>query len=151
MPVEPATADSGLSAAFRAGRIAMCPHWHEYAASDEAAMPGKLGYARLPKGPVRPAGMYGGTGIAISHLIPPRRRRAAWLFLNWATAPRTQLANLTSRAGGGTPTRTCVYAMPRVTAAEHRPSTMPTMLSTRAVRQAWDPEHRTQAEDPQVG
>ncbi|MBL1101958.1 extracellular solute-binding protein [Streptomyces coffeae] len=131
----------GLGAAFRAGRIAMCPNWHEYAASNEAALPGKVGYARLPKGPVRSAGMYGGTGIAISNLVPARRRKAAWLFLNWATAPRTQLAVLASKVGGGTPTRGSVYAMPRVTAAERRPSPMPTMLSTRAVRQVWDPQN----------
>ncbi|TJZ59051.1 extracellular solute-binding protein [Streptomyces piniterrae] len=128
----------GVGAAFRAGRIAMCPNWHEYAASNEAAMPGKVGYARLPKGPARSAGMYGGTGIAISNVVPPRRRKAAWLFLNWATAPKTQLANLASTVGGGTPTRTSVYAMPRVTAAEHRPSKMPNMLSARAVRRTWE-------------
>ncbi|MEV0373701.1 extracellular solute-binding protein [Streptomyces sp. NPDC050636] len=127
----------GLGAAFRAGRIAMCPNWHEYAASNEAAMPGKVGYARLPKGPARSAGMYGGTGIAISNVIPARRQRAAWLFLNWATAPKSQLANLASKVGGGTPTRTSVYGIPRVVAAEHRPSKMPNMLSAQAVRDAW--------------
>lgn len=127
----------GLAAAFRAGRIAMCPNWHEYAAANEAAMPGKVGYARLPKGPARSAGMYGGTGIAVSNVIPARRQRAAWLFANWATAPKTQVSNLASKVGGGTPTRTSVYAMPRVVEAEHRPSTMPNMLTAEAVRQTW--------------
>ncbi|WP_432589876.1 extracellular solute-binding protein [Streptomyces sp. HD1123-B1] len=127
----------GLGAAFRAGRIAMCPNWHEYAASNEAAMPGKVGYARLPKGPARSAGMYGGTGIAVSDVIPERRRQAAWLFVNWATAPRTQLANLASEVGGGTPTRTSVYGLPRVTEAQHRPSKMANMLSAAAVKETW--------------
>ncbi|WP_345627044.1 extracellular solute-binding protein [Streptomyces thinghirensis] len=127
----------GLGAAFRAGRIAMCPNWHEYAASNEAALPGKVGYARLPKGPARSAAMYGGTGIAVSNVVPARRQQAAWLFLNWATAPKAQLSNLASKVGGGTPTRTSVYEVPRVVAAEHRPSQMPNMLSARAVREAW--------------
>ncbi|MGI5350593.1 extracellular solute-binding protein [Streptomyces sp. CA-250714] len=127
----------GLGAAFRAGRIAMCPNWHEYAASNEAALPGKVGYARLPKGPARSAGMYGGTGIAISDVIPARRQQAAWLFLNWATAPKTQVSNLASKVGGGTPTRTSVYELPSVVAAERRPSKMPNMLSAQAVTAAW--------------
>ncbi|MFF3765868.1 extracellular solute-binding protein [Streptomyces sp. NPDC001922] len=131
----------GVGAGFRAGRFAMCPNWHEYAAANEAAVPGKVGYARLPKGPARSAGMYGGTGIAVSNIVPAERRRAAWLFLAWATAPRTQRAGLASEAGGGTPTRTSVYRHPRVAAAEHRPSAMPNMLSSRAVRTTWQPEN----------
>ncbi|MGK5531033.1 extracellular solute-binding protein [Streptomyces sp. URMC 129] len=131
----------GVGAGFRAGRFAMCPNWHEFAASNEQVLPGKVGYARLPKGPARSAGMYGGTGIAISSAVPRRRREAAWLFLNWATAPDTQRANLASEVGGGTPTRTSVYAMPDVVAAEERPSAMPNMLSARAVRDAWAEEN----------
>ncbi|WP_051831524.1 extracellular solute-binding protein [Streptomyces violens] len=129
----------GLGAAFRAGRIAMCPNFHEYAASNEAVMPGKVGYARLPKGPARAAGMYGGTGIAISGVAPKRRREAAWLFANWATAPKTQLAGLASKVGGGTPTRTSVYAERAVLRAEHRPTKLPNMLTAEAVRETWRP------------
>jgi multiple sugar transport system substrate-binding protein len=131
----------GLGAAFRAGRIAMCPNWHEYAASNEAALPGRVGYARLPKGPARSANMYGGTGIAVSNVVPEHRRKAAWLFVNWATAPKIQLANLASEVGGGTPTRTSVYELPSVVTAEQRPSKMPNMLTGRAVRKAWQPEN----------
>ncbi|GAA3466788.1 sugar ABC transporter substrate-binding protein [Nonomuraea roseola] len=127
----------GVGAAFRAGRLAMCPNWHEFAASNEQVLPGKVGYAALPKGPAGTANMYGGTGVAISANTLPNERGAAWLFLAWATSPQTQLANLKSKAGGGTPTRTSVYELPEVRAAEQRPSQMPNMLTAAAVRQAW--------------
>ncbi|MEQ4206670.1 sugar ABC transporter substrate-binding protein [Actinopolymorpha sp. B9G3] len=129
----------GVGAAFRAGRIAMCPNWHEFAASNEQALPGKVGYARLPKGPARSANHYGGTGIGISANTLPNERKAAWLFLLWSTAPDSQLANLKSKAGGGTPTRTSVYELPDVVRAERRPSAMPNMLTAGAVQQAWRP------------
>ncbi|WP_326819329.1 extracellular solute-binding protein [Streptosporangium sp. NBC_01756] len=127
----------GVGAAFRAGQLAMCPNWHEYAASNEEVLPGKVDYAPLPKGPAGTANMYGGTGVAISANTLPHERGAAWLFLVWATSPQTQLANLRSKAGGGTPTRTSVYELPEVRAAEKRPSPMPNMLTAAAVRQAW--------------
>ncbi|ACZ86431.1 extracellular solute-binding protein [Streptosporangium roseum] len=127
----------GVGAAFRAGRLAMCPNWHEYAASNELVLPGKVGYAPLPRGPAGTANMYGGTGVAISANTLAHERGAAWLFLVWATSPQTQLANLRSKAGGGTPTRTSVYELPEVRAAEKRPSPMPNMLTAAAVRQAW--------------
>ncbi|WP_344978534.1 extracellular solute-binding protein [Streptosporangium fragile] len=131
----------GVGAAFRAGRLAMCPNWHEFAASNEQVMPGKVGYAALPKGPAGTANMYGGTGVGISANTLPHERGAAWLFLVWATSPETQLANLKSKAGGGTPTRTSVYELPEVRAAERRPSPMPNMLTAAAVRQAWRAEN----------
>lgn len=131
----------GVGAAFRAGRVAMVPNWHEFAASNEAAFPGRVGYARLPKGPVRSANHYGGCGLGISANTMPNERRAAWLFLVWATAPDTQLANLKSKAGGGTPTRTSVYELPEAERAERRPSAMPNMLTAPAVRKAWAPEN----------
>ncbi|MET9338749.1 extracellular solute-binding protein [Nonomuraea sp. NPDC003804] len=130
----------GVGAAFRGGRLAMCPNWHEFAASNEQVMPGRAGYSALPKGPVSTANMYGGTGIGISANTPPNERGAAWLFLVWATSPQTQLANLQSKAGGGTPTRISVYELPQVRAAEHRPSPMPNMLTAAAVREAWRPD-----------
>ena len=57
----------------------------------------------------------------------------------WATAPRTQLANLKSKAGGGTPTRTSVYELAEVRKARKRPSAMPNMLTADAVNEAWKP------------
>ncbi|MEV0405183.1 extracellular solute-binding protein [Actinoallomurus sp. NPDC050550] len=130
----------GLGAAMRAGRLAMCPNWHEYAATNEQVIPGKVDYAPLPKGPAGTANMYGGTGVAINANTRPNERGAAWLFIVWATAPATQLADLKSKAGGGTPTRTSVYQLPEVRAAERRPSSMPNMLTASAVMQAWKPD-----------
>jgi multiple sugar transport system substrate-binding protein len=131
----------GLGSAFAAGRIAMCPNWHEYAADNEKAMPGKVGYAPLPRGPVRSANMYGGTGVGISANALPNERKAAWLFLVWATAPDTELRNLKSKKGGGTPTRTSVYEMPEVRAAEQRPTTMPNILTAPVMREVWSPQN----------
>ena len=131
----------GLGSAFTAGRIAMCPNWHEYAADNEDALPGKVGYARLPRGPVRSANHYGGTGLAISANTLPNERNAAWLFVAWATSHATQLRNLKGKPGGATPTRTSVYELPEVKNAEHRPTTMPNILTAPAVRQAWLPEN----------
>lgn len=129
----------GVGAALRAGEIAMCPNWHEFAASNEKALPGQIGYAPLPKGPVRSANMYGGTGIGVAANASGAERGAAWLFLNWATSTDTQLSNLRSTAGGGTPTRTSVYQLPEVQSATRRPSELPNMLTGDAVSVAWEP------------
>ena len=131
----------GVGAALRAGQVAMAPNWHEYAASNEQVLPGLVGYAPLPKGPARRAHMFGGTGIAISQNTSGAERGAAWLFVNWATSTATQLRNLRSEAGGGTPTRASVYAMPEVRAAARRPSELPNMLTTDAVEVAWREEN----------
>ncbi|MCW2162895.1 carbohydrate ABC transporter substrate-binding protein, CUT1 family [Microbacterium hydrothermale] len=131
----------GVGNALRAGEIAMAPNWHEYAASNEAVLPGLISYAPLPRGPKRSAHMYGGTGIAISGNSQGARRGAAWLFVNWATSPDTQLANLKSKVGGGTPTRTSVYELPEVEAATTRPSALPNMLTADAVATAWEAEY----------
>lgn len=129
----------GVGAALRAGEIAMCPNWHEFAADNEKDIPGRIGYAQLPTGPVRSANIYGGCGIAVSANAEGAQRGAAWLFVNWATAPTTQLDGLRSDAGGGTPTRTSVYELPEVAAAQRAPSELPSMLSTAAVQAAWEP------------
>jgi multiple sugar transport system substrate-binding protein len=131
----------GVGAALRAGEIAMCPNWHEFAASNEEALPGKISYAPLPRGPARAANMYGGCGIGISTNAEGAERGAAWLFVNWATSPEVQLSNLKSSAGGGTPTRRSVYALEQVQQAETRPSDLPNMLTADAVFTAWEPQN----------
>ena len=131
----------GVGAALRAGQVAMAPNWHEYAASNEQVLPGLVGYAPLPKGPARRAHMFGGTGIGISQNTSGAERGAAWLFVNWATSTATQLSNLRSAAGGGTPTRSSVYALPEVQEAAQRPSELPNMLTTEAVEVAWRQEN----------
>jgi multiple sugar transport system substrate-binding protein len=133
----------GVGEAFAAGEIAMAAEWHEFAASFEASpkLKGKVGYAPLPKGPKRRADMYGGTGIGINGVSPERKQKAAWLFVNWATSQKTQLANLKSKVGGGTPTRESIYKLPEVEKARKPPSKMPNILTTDAVFEAWKPEN----------
>jgi multiple sugar transport system substrate-binding protein len=133
---------TGLAEAFMAGELAMCAEWHEFAAGIEGSkIAGKVGYARLPRGPKRSANMYGGTGIGINGVAPEGQQKAAWLFVNWATSPDTQLSNLKSDVGGGTPTRGSIYQLPEVEAAKKPPSKMPNVLTTDAVFEAWDPEN----------
>jgi multiple sugar transport system substrate-binding protein len=133
---------TGLAEAFMAGQVAMGAEWHEFASGIEASkIAGKVGYARLPRGPKRSANMYGGTGIGINGVAPERQQKAAWLFVNWATSPKTQLANLTSKVGGGTPTRESIYRLPEVEAARKPPSKMPNILTTDAVFEAWQPQN----------
>jgi multiple sugar transport system substrate-binding protein len=132
----------GLGAAFAAGQVAMCINWHEFAAGNETGkLKGKVGYARCPRGPKRSASMYGGTGLAINGTASKREQKAAWLFLNWATSKKTQLANLKSKVGGGTPTRDSVYKLPEVEKARKPPSSMPNILTADAVFEAWRPEN----------
>jgi multiple sugar transport system substrate-binding protein len=133
---------AGLAEAFMAGQVAMGAEWHEFAAGIEASkIAGKVGYARLPRGPKRSANMYGGTGIGINGVAPARQQKAAWLFVNWATSPETQLSNLKSKVGGGTPTRESIYKLPEVENARKPPSSMPNILTTDAVFEAWRPEN----------
>jgi multiple sugar transport system substrate-binding protein len=125
-----------------AGQVAMGAEWHEFAAGiEKSKIAGKVGYARLPRGPKRSANMYGGTGIAINAVTPIREQKAAWLFVNWATSPETQLSNLKSKVGGGTPTRQSIYRLPEVEAARKPPSAMPNVLTTDAVFEAWTPQN----------
>jgi multiple sugar transport system substrate-binding protein len=132
----------GLGAAFAAGQMAMAVNWHEFASANESSkVKGKVGYARLPRGPKRCACMYGGTGLGINATASEREQKAAWLFVNWATSKRVQLANLKSKVGGGTPTRRSVYALPEVQKAKKPPSSMPNILTADAVFQAWKPEN----------
>ena len=125
-----------------AGQVAMGAEWHEFAAGIESSkIAGEVGYARLPRGPTRSANMYGGTGIGINGVAPERQQRAAWLFVNWATSPDTQLSNLKSEVGGGTPTRESIHRLPEVEKARKPPSAMPNVLTTDAVFEAWKPEN----------
>lgn len=131
----------GLGDAFAAGSLAMCANWHEFAAGNEKALPGKVGYSALPTGPARSANIFGGTGIGVNANAQDAERGAAWLFTNWATSPATQLSSLASSVGGGTPTRQSVYELPEVMAATKRPSEFPNILAADAVQVAWQPDY----------
>lgn len=132
---------TGCADAFNAGQMVMTPNWHEFASSHVQKFGDKVGFARLPRGPKRAAGIYGGTGIGINANAPDDKKRAAWLFLVWATSPKSQLLDLESKVGGGTPTRTSVYEMPAVKKNSTYPSKMPNLLATDAARETWKPEN----------
>lgn len=133
---------TGLGDAFVAGEIAMCPNWHEFAAGEEKAFPGEVGYALLPKGPARRAHNFGGTGIGINKNAKDAELGAAWLFVNWATSPEGQLMCLGSKVGGGTPTRTSLYDDPAVKAEVTKsPSKYPNIRTAPAVLKAWEKEN----------
>lgn len=133
---------TGLGDAFAAGEIAMCANWHEFAAGEEAKFPGQIGYAMLPKGPARRANIYGGTGIGINANAKGNELGAAWLFVNWATSPQTQLMSLGSKVGGGTPTRQSVYDLPEVKAEITKsPSKYPNIRTADAVLAAWEKQN----------
>ncbi|RCX19366.1 carbohydrate ABC transporter substrate-binding protein (CUT1 family) [Anaerobacterium chartisolvens] len=99
--------------AFKAGEIAMMPNWDENASSFEdmniSKVAGKVGYSILPYGPVRSANIFGGTGIGINKYSSEREKRAAWLFVVWATSPQTELLVLKHPEGGVIPSRKSVY------------------------------------------
>jgi hypothetical protein len=103
----------------------MAPNWHEFTAVDqdpaESTIVGKIGYSPLPRGPVRNANMWGGTGVGINGASPIEEQRAAWLFLVWATSPDTMLMGMKSDVGGGTPTRGSLYELPEVKKAMEPP------------------------------
>ena len=132
---------TGVEEAFKNSELAMMPEWHEFAGDLETVLRGRVGYAPLPTGPVRSANLWGGTGIGVNINASPEVQKAAWLFLVWATSPETQLAGLTGKVSGGTPTRTSVYEMPDVKKNSHEPTTMPNMLTADTMQIAWDPKH----------
>jgi multiple sugar transport system substrate-binding protein len=132
---------TGDADAFNAEQMVMTPNWHEFASSHVQKFGDKVGFARLPRGPKRAAGIYGGTGIGINANASADKQKAAWLFLVWATSPKAQLLDLKSKVGGGTPTRTSVYEMPAVQKGTTYPTTMPNLLSTDAARETWKSEN----------
>jgi multiple sugar transport system substrate-binding protein len=133
---------NGLGDAFVAGEVAMCINFHEFAAGEEAAFPGAMGYAQCPKGPVRHGNNYGGCGIGINANATGNELGAAWLFVNWATSPETQLMCLASDVGGGTPTRTSLYSNPEVESEiDKEPSKYPNIRTGHAVLKAWESEN----------
>ena len=138
---------SGVAEGYAAGDIAMIIEWHEFSADFENAsksqVVGKTQWTIAPKGDVRHANIFGGTGIGISAYATEQEQKAAWLFLVWATSPQTQYLCLTSASGGSTPTRRSVYALPDVAKgitdpASEEAAKMPNLKSCGAVQMAWE-------------
>ncbi|WP_235357127.1 extracellular solute-binding protein [Bacillus alveayuensis] len=138
-----------LAREFAQGYIAMTPQWHEYSSqyenSEDSKVAGKVGWAILPKGLKRHAHTFGGTGIGINKYATIEEKKAAWLFLIWATSPQSQYMILKSKEGGSTPTRYSVYELPDVKRGM-QPGTleskqMPNLLPMQATFEAWKNEN----------
>jgi len=111
--------------AYNAGKIAMVPQFHEFAASFEAESSagggGKTAYDISPKGDaeylVGSGELVNGTNcgigsIAINAAASEDQKRAAWIFAVWATSVDVQAENLA--ISGGTPTRIAVGDLPDI-------------------------------------
>ena len=134
---------TGLAEAFMAGQVAMGAEWHEFAGRHrdvEDRRQGRLRAAAARAG-ARGEHVRRHAGSASTASPPRTQQKAAWLFVNWATSPETQLSNLKSKVGGGTPTRESIYGLPEVEGGDEPAVEMPNMLTTDAVFEAWKPEN----------
>lgn len=104
---------SDLVEVFKSGSIAMMPNWNENSSSieniEKSKVAGKVGYSILPYGPVKSANIFGGTGIGINNDASDKEKKAAWLFVIWATSPQTELLVLKHPEGGDIPSRKSAY------------------------------------------
>jgi multiple sugar transport system substrate-binding protein len=105
----------GAFAAGQAGMIADCDFFAaQYEDADKSKVAGKVGYAVLPAGP----GGKSHSGLfswALGLSKATKNKEAAWLFLQWATAPHT-LLNATLGYRNYNPSRASVTNDPRVQA-----------------------------------
>lgn len=116
----------GATNLFTEGKAAMMINWDEnVSAVENSSIAGKVSYSVLPRGSVRSANIYGGSGIGINSYSSSRKKLAAWMFIVWATSPKVQMKSFLGKDGGSLPTRTALidriekdYAtsMPQVTA-----------------------------------
>lgn len=97
--------------AFATGEVAMMINWDEnISAVENSYLAGKVSYSILPKGTLRSANIYGGSGIGINSYSDNKKKLAAWMFIVWATSPEVQLKSFTNKDGGTLPTRTALRA-----------------------------------------
>ncbi len=81
----------GAFAAGQAGMIADCDFFAaQYEDPDKSKVAGKVGYALLPVGPGGKTRL-GLFAWALGLSRATKNKEAAWLFLQWATAPHTLL------------------------------------------------------------
>lgn len=134
-----------LANAFRNGEIAMMPNWDEnstYIENEESKVRGKVGYAILPYGERRSANIYGGSGIGINKYASELQKKAAWLYITWATSTEMQLEILVHPEGGSLPTRKSAYERLDDYLDELTPGTKYNDLKhMKAVLEAWKPEN----------
>jgi multiple sugar transport system substrate-binding protein len=68
---------------------------------------GKTGYAVAPAGPANHHGALFGNGFGISEASSPARKKAAWLYLQWASGKTNQVRYLAG--GAGAPARQSAF------------------------------------------
>ncbi|MGB8450777.1 MAG: extracellular solute-binding protein [Anaerocolumna sp.] len=99
--------------AFRNGEIAMMANWDEnYTYVEDATLSkvaGKVGYSILPYGDTKRGNIYGGSGIGINKYASDIEKKAAWLYIVWATSKDMQIKVLKHPDGGSLPTRKSAY------------------------------------------
>lgn len=138
-----------LARIFREGEIAMMLNWDEnYTYIEDSVhskVAGKVGYSILPYGEVRSANIYGGSGIGINKFATEDEKKAAWLYITWATSKDMQLRVLNHREGGCLPTRKSAYEDPSVSRQikelNSNPSKNVVLKHMNAVLNAWKPEN----------
>ncbi len=98
-----------IADAFGQGTVAVYIDAHSSAGvindAQKSKVIGKIAYARWPKGPAgkRVTSIWN-WGFPINAALPERRKKATWLFIQWATSKETQIA--TSYGFGGAYKRT---------------------------------------------
>ena len=134
--------------AFRNGEIAMMANWDEnytYLEDDVLSkVAGKVGYSILPYGDEKSSNIYGGSGIGINKYATEAEKKAAWLYIVWATSKDMQLKVLRHPEGGSLPTRKSAYDELK----ERQQNELNTIADTEtmenfmnAVQTAWEPEN----------
>ncbi len=138
-----------LARAFRNGEVAMMANWDEnYTYIEDklySRVFGKVGYTILPRGDERSANIYGGSGIGINKYASEEEKKAAWLYIVWATSKEMQLKVLKHAEGGSLPTRKSAYEDPAIKSQLENPNTEPgqgpVLKHMNAVLEAWKPEN----------
>lgn len=134
--------------AFRNGEIAMMLNWDEnYPFLDDpeySKVSGKVGCAILPYGSAGSANIFGGSGIGINKFASEEEKKAAWLFIVWATSQEMQREILINPEGGNLPSRLSVYEEPDISKELEEPDAGGTLLNNELVKTvlaAWKPEN----------
>lgn len=134
--------------AFRKGEIAMMLNWDEnYPFLDDpetSRVSGKVGCAILPYGSVRSANIFGGSGIGINKFASDEEKKAAWLFIVWATSQEMQREVLINPEGGNLPSRLSVYNEPDIKHELEKREGGSTLLNynlVKTVLEAWEPQN----------
>jgi len=135
---------TGVAQAFANGQIAMAPEWHEFnglfADPESSEVADSVRWTLAPSGPAESRNVqahYGGSSIGINAHITDAKKKAAWMFIEWATSEAIQTELL--KQAGGTPTRTSVYERDEVKEASEQStaeSPMPNVVPP--ILEGWD-------------